>query len=373
MSDYLDHLAAVGLNQTRGFQFNRGELRPRLASQFEPAVPNASPAAWIDDEIDEVEIASADQAPSKSRITPRRARVSQPSAETPSPSEMEVYLPRQSLTAAPAEHESFDGVPRLVNNSHVIAPLSTAVTAERRAPDAHEPQLAPKEVQSSPSLSPPRSHETEQTDLLGEDLSLRTRGSPVSQPRQDASVTTLRQQARRRRMVPREQSPDALAPQAAFIEVRRFLDSQLDRQSARPAPYVQPSTPMPIESKESRRGSATDFIEDDSILPPSSEQSISSLEKARPLQGSSFIVTPSANQTGMRHPILNRQPLSRRAGQADRSVEDDPPVMPTIHVTIGRVEVRAQTMPAASASQSRSAPAMTLEDYLQRRKTGGGQ
>ena len=36
------------------------------------------------------------------------------------------------------------------------------------------------------------------------------------------------------------------------------------------------------------------------------------------------------------------------------------------------VEVRAQTTSAASAPRSRPAPVMTLEDYLQRRKTGGG-
>ena len=36
MSDYLSHLAATGLNQSQGFQFRAGELRPRLASHFEP-------------------------------------------------------------------------------------------------------------------------------------------------------------------------------------------------------------------------------------------------------------------------------------------------------------------------------------------------
>jgi hypothetical protein len=44
VSDYLTNLAAKSINQSHGFRFLAGELRPRLASRFEP--PDASIAAW---------------------------------------------------------------------------------------------------------------------------------------------------------------------------------------------------------------------------------------------------------------------------------------------------------------------------------------
>jgi hypothetical protein len=48
-----------------------------------------------------------------------------------------------------------------------------------------------------------------------------------------------------------------------------------------------------------------------------------------------------------------------------------PPPPPTIHVTIGRIEVRAQTAAAPAKSEPRSpAPALTLERYLSQRSGG---
>jgi hypothetical protein len=53
----------------------------------------------------------------------------------------------------------------------------------------------------------------------------------------------------------------------------------------------------------------------------------------------------------------------KRAGQ--------PAPTPTIQVTIGRIEVRA-TSPATPPSKPRAAsPAMSLDEYLRRRKGGG--
>jgi len=356
VSDYLDHLASVSLSQTRGFQFNPSELRPRLASQFEPAVPNASPAAWVDDEVDEVESPSVDRASSRSRMISGQARVSAPSAETPSLSETEVYPAHQSLTAAPAEHELFDRVPRLANANYAAASQSTVSAMEQQA----------SEVQAFDIYEA-------QLDLRDENASVRTRSSPVAGPRQGATVVTLRQPAQRRQTRQRGQSPASLAPQAAFVEVKRFLDSMFYQPSEQLTLYAQPSDPGPSEIKESQDSSAAEFIEvgsnEDDVSPPvSNKHSRSTAEKAHSLHSSRLTVTPPAHQVGTRHFKLNR-----REGQVDRSVEDEPPAAPTIQVTIGRVEVRAETTPATSAPRSRSAPVMTLEDYLQRRKTGGGQ
>jgi hypothetical protein len=49
-------------------------------------------------------------------------------------------------------------------------------------------------------------------------------------------------------------------------------------------------------------------------------------------------------------------------------------VTPTINVTIGRIEVRATTQPAApKRKQPSAAPTMSLEEYLRRRNRGGAE
>jgi hypothetical protein len=43
-----------------------------------------------------------------------------------------------------------------------------------------------------------------------------------------------------------------------------------------------------------------------------------------------------------------------------------------VQVTIGRIEVRAQTMAAAAPRPRPGPPVMNLDDYLRRRAQGGG-
>ena len=51
---------------------------------------------------------------------------------------------------------------------------------------------------------------------------------------------------------------------------------------------------------------------------------------------------------------------------------NEPPPLPTIRVTIGRVEVRAaqQTAPAVAIAPARAQPALSLDDIL---RTRGGR
>lgn len=62
-----------------------------------------------------------------------------------------------------------------------------------------------------------------------------------------------------------------------------------------------------------------------------------------------------------------------RSGERDeRRDESAAPPAPTIHVTIGRVEVRATQSASPSSPKSRpTRPAMSLDDYLRRRGSGG--
>jgi hypothetical protein len=62
---------------------------------------------------------------------------------------------------------------------------------------------------------------------------------------------------------------------------------------------------------------------------------------------------------------------SRRAAREIPSPQAPADTGPTIQVTIGRVEVRAMSSPAAQPVRHPASPVMTLEDYL-RRKTERG-
>jgi hypothetical protein len=63
---------------------------------------------------------------------------------------------------------------------------------------------------------------------------------------------------------------------------------------------------------------------------------------------------------------------TRRARRAASTASGDPsPPQPTVHVTIGRVEVRAVAAPApARPAERERRPALTLAEYLQRREAG---
>jgi hypothetical protein len=64
------------------------------------------------------------------------------------------------------------------------------------------------------------------------------------------------------------------------------------------------------------------------------------------------------------------RPLTPAAPEFSPSLP--PAVAPTIHVTIGRVEVRATPPPpAASRAQTKGPSVMSLEEYLGRRAAGG--
>lgn len=69
-------------------------------------------------------------------------------------------------------------------------------------------------------------------------------------------------------------------------------------------------------------------------------------------------ITPAPNNNG---PPALHSPL-----QAERQVEK-----PSIHVTIGRVEVRATLPPAAPQRQVRQPRVMSLDEYLHQRASGG--
>jgi hypothetical protein len=78
--------------------------------------------------------------------------------------------------------------------------------------------------------------------------------------------------------------------------------------------------------------------------------------------------TPSAPVQAILAPRL---PHPEPVAQSMQAVVPKP-AEPTVHVTIGRVEIRAVSAPAAQKRSTPSKPALSLNDYLNRRSGGRG-
>ena len=89
-------------------------------------------------------------------------------------------------------------------------------------------------------------------------------------------------------------------------------------------------------------------------------------------------VEPESIRPGKKNPVVSavstlapRSVPSHQKSQSAPQQHAAPPPQPTIQVTIGRIEVRAAPVPAASARPARPAAAkLSLEDYLRSRSGG---
>jgi hypothetical protein len=131
---------------------------------------------------------------------------------------------------------------------------------------------------------------------------------------------------------------------------------------------VWPPTAQPVELTELQPPA-----EDAKAVPPP-------LISAGPASASPRRVQPVATATragqllipaGAPTPLPPIASRNRARTETSFATDADSSPAPTIHVTIGRVEVRA-IMPAAQATQppARPAPKMSLDDYLRRRNEG---
>jgi hypothetical protein len=65
------------------------------------------------------------------------------------------------------------------------------------------------------------------------------------------------------------------------------------------------------------------------------------------------------------------RPAALDAAAGKLNAQQEPPPAPTIHVTIGRIEVRATPAPSSALpSRPKPAPTMSLDDYLRQRNGG---
>ena len=76
----------------------------------------------------------------------------------------------------------------------------------------------------------------------------------------------------------------------------------------------------------------------------------------------------SARQETSGEPWPTAARTSARAGAGPDNAPA--PIQQTIHVTIGRIEVRATPPPSAPARKQNAAPVMSLDEYLKTRSGG---
>jgi hypothetical protein len=353
MSDYLASLAARSIHQNQGVRFLGGELRPRLVSRFEP--PFVGATAWpqsppLVEEVTEQEAVSSD-APSapppmhlyhpdyERRPTTADHPVSSldysSAQQSPEPSAVEMPSPImrviEGIRPMPVEQatryrEENETAHSKDHSSLPMSPQSQSVSAT---------------VPASPSDPWPQQHPS---------LLIKTaqtfRETPPAVPEtmiQEAIIERVSDRVRLLRVEPPEVSE---RPNG----VPRVLDGGVEPPQVDQRGAMQRTIREEPDSSSAQRSSVTNAATPIAIAPLNS--GISS-------------PTPTSRQSpGVLQSVLARLSEPRH--------EAEPSPAPTVNVTIGRIEVRATPAPPASAPKPRSTPVMTLEEYLQRRATGGG-
>jgi len=347
VSDYLVSLAARSINQNRGYRFLTGELRPRLASRFEPR--HASVEAWQEpppsfEEVPGPQAAGLDVlAPAASLEQRDRAR--------PRPA---IHHPTSRAALALPEQE--------------LAPFEGEVTA----PGAQSPaplRSALSNQQPSRMLDEPRREED--TVLSGEEY---PRLSPLPQPRlaREAPVTNTALPES-----PTQPQPDYL-PRAMEQAAQGIVRATGQPASVEPLPsrgdaldQYKPPEPSPgtlvYEQPVERRQSVHPQ------RPPTASPSAPSEPVAHAAARVESVLATTGTPSVRPAPEQSRQVLQGALNRLNEpGAEAEPSAIPTVNVTIGRVEVRAVPAPTPPASKPRPTPAMTLEEYLRRRAAGGG-
>jgi hypothetical protein len=126
--------------------------------------------------------------------------------------------------------------------------------------------------------------------------------------------------------------------------------------------------PMIAQSGES--GSAVPRLvhsTDRSSPPPSEKASEPRLPAMPPLSPASRNLSEKHERSGTIRPVAS----GPRHESARKPVQSVPAPAPSIHVTIGRIEVRAISPAAPARVQAKKEATMSLDLYLQKRRDGG--
>jgi hypothetical protein len=316
VSDYIGNLVAKNLNP-------RTVLQPRLASHFEPLTPLASLASerQFDDTpfaeaVLQDEATQAARRPAEMEVMQRPASVNaQPPPEN---------LPAQN--ASPTIRDTYRQQVRRSEPDEQHAPPARSVP-HIAVPDVAPPPdalIAPRHLNPVRNLSEMQRDQAKQADETG-DMAQQISAHPEPQrPAQDRRQAIRPALPLIEQAVTRARQPDRAtdAPDQSISEpVERYVIETVHRQ-----PTIMPGTPP--------------------VVPHDGRQVSEPLRESPP----KTILQPAITVSRLAPPAEPPQPAS-----------------PTIHVTIGRIEVRATSGPPAP--RQRPAPAvMSLDDYLKQRE-----
>jgi hypothetical protein len=331
MSDYLASLAARSINQNRGVRFLRGELRPRLASRFEPPFVGAAPL--VEEGIEQESIAP--EVPSTSPLT---HLFYPPDREGRPTTANQPVLPIDSTAGDVSEPPAVETPAPLARAIEGMRPIPAGQNrAVRQVTRYHEEnETLPTKSHSSLSLSP-------QSQSVSVAMPMSQSDTWSQQRRSLKTTETLRETTL--------SVPNAMRQETIIERVSdRARSFRVEPQQVGRGGRMQQPIREQTDSSLSQRLSVTNAETQPEIAVANRSVSLH---------------TPAPDQNrGLLQSVLARLSEPR--------YEAEPSAAPTVNVTIDRIEVRAKPPPPASTPKPRSTPVMTLEEYLQRRATGGG-
>ena len=330
MNNYLASIAARTLNTA-------SPVRPRLHGRFDPA-PTASEgsinrpqldrsrrALWRSESESEATTSQAGQDDSTNRMS-RAFNV----AREPEP----VLPPPREVTTA---------VMRSVGND---APTPQALLTNR----------APSESNSLAEAERIQQH-------------TRIEALPIRQPLDagESLAEPIRAQLPKDNLDPRsaEPRPVPTVPHESMPAIQSLPDKRAEQTSLTPHPVatakpVRERELQTIAIREKRLLEDSSLQRDSGIKPPAVSDVAPRSNEIQSRESKASPVTVQSRITPLTETGPERLPLRQTRAQPS----------PTIHVTIGRIEVRAVQQSQSPAKPRASQPVMNLDDYLRRRSQG---
>ena len=311
MNDFLGRLAERSLARAPA-------VRPRLASPFEPMAAAEPPVRGPG--------VSDSGAPSSFH------KMSDPAGTQvgPEPTSLSVGAEPMLATSVPAQTAATARAQRADG---------TALTADARAVPQHRPVL-------------PQASEGHGRDA---DIPVRQQ-RPVSPP-----TSEVHEPPRPQAATPvRDDAPSASVPAGPAPTVRAQPAREVSPLAeAHDVPQVRPVSRRTGEPHSLPRPEAAAAMRDDS--PPAGQPEPGAVSRT----AGSRVIRPQVSLSGPATSAVNAGPQNAAAAGPLASTPPD------VHITIGRVEIRAVTTPPPSRATSKPAPRLSLDDYL--KQTAGGK
>ena len=395
MSDYLSNLAARSLNVAEAIQ-------PRSRSLFEPPHLASIPTSRQDFGIEGVDRVFTESETGLD-VTAPIDFASKKSLETNEPfnNSKSTIHNSQSLDQRDRQAELVSEAPsKEVRNLHISprslqqSPIPTTVepTQTRLEPPPTQPPLTPTPlVLPQPSIKREQ-QQPDQSTVTPTAASAEIQAAPSSSTTEPQSAPPIEPSIHR--IVERVASPDVSpTPTLLSPDLSTFQTTVL------PPPAPEPLSRRVSQQPDSERSTLTPAVASEITNTELSNNTISSKSQPSPLDPIvQRIVTervvssvePSAKVTSHREasPIKTTLPATSAKvvvqPQVKPHVEPKAPVpvqeqampeaIPTIQVTIGRIEVRATPPPTPVSPRQRPAlSVMSLDEYLSQRAKGGGR